>query len=223
MNATELNRPRAAGRGTFWLSTLVILAAAVAFVLVLRHAPLKGILDPWYLTRASGLVAYVLLWAAISLGLAQSGGLMKGLGSAAANLDLHDYLSVLSIYATAFHLIILLWDRYVGFRLSELLIPFASHYQRTLLGLGGLAFYVGLLAAVTTYYRARLGNRAWRLIHRASAVAFILAWFHGVGAGTDFRLSAVSLMYAVTGLIATALLVFRILNVRPGYARPDPD
>jgi len=207
-----------AGQTSWWAAVLLCAAATVALLWLLRHAALSHLIDPWYQTRSFGLVAYVLLWLALCVGLAQSGGLLKGLSGPVANVEVHDYLSVLALYATFYHMLILLWDHYVGFTLSEILIPFASHYQTGLLGLGGIAFYIMLLSIVTTYFRGRLGAKTWRVIHQASAVSFIFAWFHGVGAGTDFQINGVSLLFAGTGLVAMALLVYRVIRGGWGLA-----
>ncbi len=172
----------------------------------------ESLLHPWSLTRAAGLVAFVLLWASVVLGLLHSTGCLKGVTSPAANVDLHQFTAVGALYATTFHAVILHWDRYVPFQWGEILLPFTSGYKPTLVGLGGVAFYVAFGATVTTYFRARLGSRAWRIVHLLTLPGFVFALLHGWLLGTDAGSPVILFLYRLAGISVVLLSAYRVLK-----------
>lgn len=197
--------PRAAGVAT-------LLLAGGAAVALLWQVDLASLLSTWHLTRSAGLVAYVLLFASTALGLLQSLGVLKGVAGAPATLDVHEHLSLWALYATLFHALILIWDRYVGFSLAEVLVPFVSDYSSTPLGLGILALYLMLIATVTTYVRARMSPQRWRAIHLMSLAGFLFALVHGVVMGTDTGHPAVAYLYGFTGVAIGLLSALRLVK-----------
>ena len=62
-----------------------------------------------------------------------------------------------------------------------------SSYRSSAVALGTLALYALLITGVTARYTKRLPAGVWLKIHRLSLVVFVLAWVHGVLAGTDSR------------------------------------
>jgi methionine sulfoxide reductase heme-binding subunit len=208
------------GNGFPWAGAGALALAGLAAGAVLAGPELLGAwLQPWYLTRAAGFVAFVLLWASVCIGLLQSTGFFKGVTSPLANIDLHTYLSLAALYATTFHAVILLFDRYVPFRLAEILIPFAGDYKPALVGIGGVAFYVALAVTVSTYLRARLKPNVWRTIHLSSLGAFALALGHAAALGTDTRAPAAGFLYRFCGLSVLVLVLYRVyLEVGKAHA-----
>jgi methionine sulfoxide reductase heme-binding subunit len=203
-----------------WLATVLFGAAAVAgAVWLAAPVPLNQLLRPWYLSRGSGFIALGLLWLSVLIGLLQSCGLLKGWTNAASNIDLHDYLSVLSLYATLFHGLILIFDHYITLSVTDVLVPFATAYKTGTIALGIIALYLGFAATVTTYLRAGLSNRAWRIIHQLSLVGFFMALYHGVAMGSDTRLEPVVYFYLFTGLSVAALTIYRIILA---FRKPAP-
>lgn len=168
---------------------------------------------PWQLTRSAGIIAYLLLWGSVVLGLWQTTGWMKGLITPLVNMGLHEHLSLWALYTTVFHVVILRWDSYVSFSWTDLLVPFASAYQPVLLALGILSFYILGLTVVTTYLRGRLGTRLWRVIHQVSLLAFLGALIHGVLMGTDTVSPAMGFIYRFTGISAGLLAGLRLVHV----------
>jgi len=200
------NRSRFPWAGILALVTALVVAG---YLLVGNLADPGQWLQPWYVTRASGLIAYLLLWGALSVGLLQSLGMLKGVTAPLANLDVHEHLSLWSLYATVFHAVILLWDTYVPFSLAEITIPLASDYQPALVAMGIIPFYLGLAVTVSTYLRSRLSPSSWRAIHLLSLIAFLLALVHGVLLGTDSQLPAVAYLYRFTGFSVAGLVIYR--------------
>lgn len=204
-----------------WAGSLALILGVTVAGIFLWRVDFTAMFQPWYLSRAAGLIAYALLWASVSVGLLQSLGMLKGVTGPVANLDVHEYLGLWSIYAATFHAVILLWDHYVPFDLWEITLPFVSDYKPGLVAPGIAALYITLLVTVTTYLRTRLSTRLWRGIHLLSLVGFLFALFHGAAMGTDAGHPAVSYLYRFTGISVGLLLILRLFKeVRARYANP---
>ena len=212
--------PNANQPGLPWVGIGALGAALFTAGLVIAGGvDLPSLLHAWYLTRAAGLLAFVLLWASLVAGLLQSTQFLKGTASPLANIDLHTYLSLAALYTTTFHVVILLFDRYVTFGLIDIMVPFASDYKPALVGLGGLAFYIALGVTISTYLRAKLSPKLWRTIHLTSLVAFAAALAHGWLLGTDSNVGSVAFLYRFAALSVAALGGYRLyLGVKKRYA-----
>jgi predicted ferric reductase len=205
-----------------WAGAAALAAATFgAGILLAGPGVLQHVIHPWYLTRAAGLIAYILLWLSVSIGLLQSSQFLKGAASPLANIDVHTFVSVSALYATTFHVVILLWDRYVPFTVTDLLVPFASDYKPALVGVGIITLYIMLGVTVSTYFRSKLTPKLWRGIHLTSLAAFAMALVHGALMGTDAGHPLVSYLYRFSGLAVGALVAFRIiLGVKKRHASP---
>lgn len=166
----------------------------------------------WFLTRAAGFVAYLLLFSAVVLGLSMTGGVLERFLRRFRLYDLHRFVSLLALGATIFHVFIVLPDAFIGFTVWQLLAPFASPYEPLFTALGIFSLYMTALAIGAFYVRGLISYRAWRLLHYTTFAAFALAAAHGIGAGTDTEAAWAQYTYAATGLVAFNMLVYRILK-----------
>jgi predicted ferric reductase len=162
----------------------------------------------WFVTRAAGLTGYVLLWLSTAWGLVVSSKILDSILHRSFSYDFHEFLSLLAIGFVGLHVIVLLADQYLPFNLLQVLIPFVAPYRPFWVGLGVIAFYLTVLASLTFYMRARIGARAFRLIHYSSFVAFLGSAVHGLMAGTDSSLLATQLLYAGTLLSVVFLTTY---------------
>jgi hypothetical protein len=96
-------------------------------------------------------------------------------------------------------------------------VPFASPYRTFWLGLGTVAFDMLLAVMVTSLLRARLGYRAWRAVHWLGYACWPVALWHGLGTGTDSRLS-----WLLAGDAACVAAVTGALGWRISLARARP-
>lgn len=196
-----------------WAGLITLgVAAVTAALLMAGPFSVREMLQTWELSRSAGIVAYLLLWASVCLGLLQAAGLFKRLTSAAARVDIHEFLSVGALHATVFHVVILMWNQHVTFGWREILVPFTSDYSPGLVGIGGVSFYLALIATVTTYLRKWLSPKLWRSIHLLTLVGFLFALLHGVALGPDTQAPAVWLMYVGTGISVALLGVARLVK-----------
>jgi predicted ferric reductase len=167
----------------------------------------------WYVSRAAGVVAYVLLWASTAWGILISSKLVKALVPGPLAYVLHNVTAWLGMGFGALHGLALLGDQVVPFSLGGILVPFAASYQPALTGLGTLSLYAGLLVSLSFYVKRRIGHRAWRLIHMLSYLMFVGVTLHGVLLGTDSSTAVMQTVYLLAGGSVLFLTLFRMLAV----------
>lgn len=165
----------------------------------------------WYVTRAAGIISYLLLWLSTVWGLAVSSKILDPVLHRAFTYDFHQFLSLLAIGFIILHIGVLLGDRYLPFSVAQILVPFAAPYRPVWVGLGTIGLYLSLLVSITFYIRRWIGQKTFRVIHLVSYIAFIAAALHGLFAGTDSPLPAVQVMYLLTALSVVFLTVYRIV------------
>lgn len=173
----------------------------------------------WYLTRAAGLVAYLLLFLSVVFGLLMTGDLVGRRLTRFSAYDLHRFLTLLALAVTAFHALIVLPDGFIGFSVWDVAVPFVSSYRTSYMAAGVFGLWLMALFVATFYLRPLVPYKAWRLLHYATFAAFTLALVHGAGAGTDTQQVWARDLYAVTGFVAFDLVVYRVLR---GGARGVP-
>ena len=173
----------------------------------------------WYLTRAAGLLAYLLLFASVVLGLLMTTDFVGRRFPRFRAYDLHRFLALLALGATLFHALIV-----APGRLHRLLrarpdaavriaLPAGLHDCRYLRLVADGAVHRDLLPAAAGLVRG-LAPAALRDLHR-----LCLALAHGAGAGTDTQQVWARDLYAVTGFVVFDLVVVRVLR---GSARGVP-
>ena len=178
----------------------------------------------WYVTRASGIIAYLLLWFSTVLGLAVTSKYLDGMLDRIFTYDFHEFISLLAVAFTLVHVLVLTLDRYLPYSLAQILIPFISPYRPFWVGVGVIAFYVTILVTVTFYLRNRIGTRAFRVIHILSLLGYIGVTLHGYYAGTDTALPTMQILYKVSGLAVLFLTVYWLvlLGLRKLETRRQP-
>ena len=162
----------------------------------------------WFITRSSGIMAYLLLWLSTAYGLAVSSKIFDPFLNRNHTYDFHEFLSLLSIGFLAVHVTVLLFDHFTPFTLIQVLFPFISSYRPLWVGIGIIAAYSTVLVTVTFYLRKRIGMGAFRSIHLLSFLAFFGAAVHGLFAGTDSSLSSMVIVYEVSTLSVVFLTVY---------------
>jgi len=151
---------------------------------------------PWYVARAGGLVAYVLLTVTVLWGtLVAARALRRRPGLAWVN-GMHEWLAALTLGFVAVHLAGLLTDTYIGFGPAQVLVPFASSYRPGAVAWGVVGFYLLLATYAVAYFRRHLpkGLRPmWKRVHLAAYPLFGVTTIHLLRAGTDARLFPVTI------------------------------
>jgi len=162
----------------------------------------------WYITRSSGMTAYLLLWLSTAWGLAVSNKILGAVLHRSFTYDFHEFLSLAAIGFTIVHVGVLLFDRYLPYNLAQIFIPFISQYRPVWVGIGVIGFYLVLLVTITFYIRNRIGIKAFRWIHGLSLVSYLAVTAHAFFAGTDTPLVSVIGLYAFTFIVVVFLLAY---------------
>jgi predicted ferric reductase len=152
----------------------------------------------WYLSRASGIIAWLMLTATVLWGIASSVDLFPRRRRVAWLVDLHRWLGGLTTAFVALHLAALVVDSYVHFGVTDLFVPFASDWKPLPVALGVVALWGLVAVQATSLAMRRLRRRTWHTIHVAGYAVFVFGSFHGITAGTD----ATQPMYAATTAVS---------------------
>jgi sulfoxide reductase heme-binding subunit YedZ len=179
---------------------------------------------PWYVARASGLVAWALLAGSVVWGLLMTSKIMRRRVRNSWLLDLHRWLGGLALVFTGIHVAAILMDTYVHFGLASVLIPFAAHWHPVAVAWGVASLYLLAAVEVTSLVRKRLSHRLWKRVHFLSLPLFVLSTIHGLSAGTDGR---TPMAIITAGLVASAVAALVALRIRenshgPAVNRPSP-
>ena len=199
------------------LGTLAMAVGLLAIQIGTGISPLKVVSDFlaldsvhiwWYISRAAGLMGYLLIWLSTLWGFAISSKILDPILERRFTYDFHEHLSLLSIGFMLLHAIVLLLDHVEPLSLTDVLIPFVSSYRPFWTGIGIIAFYLTVLVTVTFYIRSKISMKTFRVIHYLSIAAYAGSLFHGLYAGTDSALTWVQWMYWGTFLSTTFFLVY---------------
>lgn len=174
----------------------------------------------WFLTRASGIVAWLMLTASVIWGIVLSTKAFPESRRPAWLLDLHRWLGGLTVSFVVIHLAALVTDSYVHFDLVDLLVPFASSWKPLAVALGVVAMWLLVAVEATSLAMRRLPRRVWRWIHFSSYAVFLLASLHAAFAGSD-RSAWLYQVTAAASIVAVAwATVYRLTHRRPPPRTP---
>lgn len=170
----------------------------------------------WYLTRASGIVALVLLTATMVTGVLSSVGWVGRNWPRFLSQTLHRNLSLLSLVFVGLHVVSTVADGFVPISVIDAFVPFASPYRPIWIGLGAVAMDLLLAVLITSALRSHIGLRAWRAVHWAAYACWPVALLHSLGSGTDTRLGPV---LAIEIACVAAVLASVVWRLAAGWPR----
>jgi len=165
----------------------------------------------WYATRATGVVALVLLTVTVALGVAGTARYSTARLPGLVRSVLHRNVSLLTVAFVAAHVLTTVLDPYAAIHLTSAVIPFSSSYRPFWLSLGTIAFDMLLALIVTSLLRSRLSYRAWHAVHWLGYACWPVALWHGLGTGTDSKLSWLLLLDAVCVLAIAGAVWWRLM------------
>ena len=166
----------------------------------------------WYLSRGSAIVGFILLWLSTIMGLLISTRFGKTWPGMKASNESHQYISILGLFFTGFHGIMLLGDTYIKATFSQVLIPFAFiNFRPVFVGIGQLAFYMWVTLVFSFYVRKLIGKKIWRGLHYIGFVAFLAGMAHGITSGSDSSLPWMQMIYWFSASSVLFLTIYRIL------------
>ena len=163
----------------------------------------------WLASRATGIVALLLVTASVLIGLLMASGLLKRPGLKRSLVAFHEHTALVALVLIAVHGITLLGDRTLNPGPIGILLPFATPYRPSYTALGILSGYLVAALGLTFYVRKWIGGKRWRQMHRATVVAYLLGVAHAIGAGSDASTPAVRFGLVASVLPAATLFLIR--------------
>ncbi|OGI22141.1 MAG: hypothetical protein A2808_03915 [Candidatus Moranbacteria bacterium RIFCSPHIGHO2_01_FULL_55_24] len=173
----------------------------------------------WYISRASGIAAFILLTIVAINGLLMSTRLVATFLPPPMNYEMHRFFSWSALTLVVAHFVSLLFDPYFQLRLGEALIPFliSRDYASALgfdfrwaVALGILAFYGITVLILTSEFRKQMSFKTWRTIHYVSFPAYFFFLAHGIMSGTDSKEWWMIWLYGFSALLVTLLVLVRV-------------
>jgi hypothetical protein len=172
----------------------------------------------WDSARAGGFVAYLLLSAAVALGIALSFGWRSESWPRFLGREVHNHVVLLTLVFSVLHTLAVWLDPFMRFTPAEVLVPLVSHYRPLWVALGITAAYLLLAIWLTERLRPWIGWSLWRRAHYLAFPAWGLATLHGLGNGSDSQAVWAFAIYAACFSLVAALLAIRVARstVTPG-------
>ena len=204
---------------TLWIGLILSIAIGAGSYALLTWgdtaAQILTITDKhfWYLSRASGVIAYTLFWLAVVFGLLLSTRLGKHF-NAARVFALHQYLSLIAVGFAAFHAGILLADNFLNLNLWQILLPFGFQTERVGVALGQLGFWLLFICAFSFYIKKYIGQSAWRWLHFLTFMAYMFISIHVFMVGSDSRALPLLLFYAASQTTVFVLMTYRLVALK---------
>ena len=167
----------------------------------------------WYIARAGGVVAYVLLSTVVAIGLSMTGKKSMKRWPRFALEDVHRFGGILVGTFVVIHIVSVAIDSYLPFSLVSLFVPLVAKYRPIWISLGIVAAELLLALAFTNHYRnGRISYGFWRKAHYVNFVVWTAATLHGLGSGTDRSTPWLLAIYAIAVGTVCALIVWRVLR-----------
>ncbi|HEY3809788.1 MAG TPA: ferric reductase-like transmembrane domain-containing protein [Acidimicrobiales bacterium] len=164
----------------------------------------------WYVMRASGLVALVLLTLTMVAGIVNVRRFATPRWPRAVIALLHRNVSLLAVVFLGVHVVTAILDTYVSVGWLAAIVPLTSHWDRFWVGLGTLSVDVMFALIITSLLRSRLSHRTWRAVHWLAYASWPLAMAHGLGAGTDTGAVWAEAVYALSALAVVGAVGWRL-------------
>ncbi len=172
----------------------------------------------WYATRATGIVALVLLTATTVLGVLTSVRFATTGWPRFTWQDLHRRLSLVGVLFVGLHITTTVVDGYVPIGWISAFIPFTSPYRRLWVGLGTVAVDLLLAVGISSIFRSHIRPATWRALHWLAYACWPIAVIHALGTGTDPRLAWVRVLVALCCASVAGAAVWRVARWRPAGA-----
>jgi predicted ferric reductase len=163
----------------------------------------------WYATRATGIVALLLLTLSVVLGVVDVSRLSSERYPRFLIDGVHRTVSLLAVAFLLVHIITSVLDSFAPIALTDGFVPFVGSYRPFWLGLGAISFDLMLAVVITSLVRARLGYRAWRAVHWLGYASWPVALLHGLGTGSDTHQGWVLALNALCVVAVVVAVLYR--------------
>lgn len=142
----------------------------------------------WYLTRSAALLCWLAAAASMTIGLLMSTRTLGRRPTIPWLLDVHRFLSAMSVVFLGLHLASLWADTFVELTVVDLLVP----GQARIAGLSSTSLAIGVVAAwllvgveLSSLVKKWISPRTWHTIHLTSYGSLAAGAVHGIQVGSD--------------------------------------
>ena len=167
----------------------------------------------WYATRASGLMALILLTLTMVLGITTTTRARARNWPGFAQQEMHRRISMIAVVFLGIHVVTSVLDTFVNIGWAAIVIPFTSSYGRFWIGVGAISLDLMIAVFVTSLLRARMRPGTWRAVHWLAYLSWPVALAHTFGMGTDSREGWVIVLGVVCVAAVGAALAWRLREV----------
>ena len=168
----------------------------------------------WYMIRATGVVALVLLTVTTVLGLLSASRARTRRWPAFAQVELHKRATLLALVFLGIHVAGAVLDTYVHVGLVSVIVPFTSSYRPLWTGFGAVAVDLLAAVAISSALRQRIAPSTWRGLHWLAYACWPVAMAHALGSGTDAARPWMIATAALCTLAVAVALTWRIIDRR---------
>ncbi len=192
-------------------------------VQVAEHTISGNISFAWYVGRASGILAFILLTIVVINGLLMTTRLVFRLLPPALNYEMHHFLAWMALLAVIGHFISFTFDDFFHLTFLEGLIPFSLHRPfssklgfdlQWTVGIGAIAFYGILALIISSELKGKwLSLKKWRALHYTSFLTYLLFLLHGFFSGTDSKEWWMIWLYSLSAILVIGLTGLRVYTV----------
>jgi len=179
---------------------------------------------PWYIVRASGIVAGISLVALMLSGIGSvTGHFFKFLQPITAWAT-HRALGITFVAAIVIHMVTLILDKFTPFSIVHVLVPWASAYRPVSLfginlgslfvALGVLSFYGALIILVTSLLWVDKKPHFWKFIHYVSYGVIAAVFIHALYLGTDTGHGIGRILWIIGGVTVLLAIILRLRRAR---------
>lgn len=169
----------------------------------------------WYVARSSALVGFLLLYVSVLLGLLIRVPYSRKLVSAWFSVQMHCWLSLLAWLLVLVHGTALLFDKMFNFSLADIFIPFHSSFEKDLIALGIIGFYLMLLLVATSYLRNGISQVFWRAVHFLNIGMYFILVIHALYLGSDMKIALVrNIFWGMQGVLAIFIILHIIARIQ---------
>jgi sulfoxide reductase heme-binding subunit YedZ len=139
----------------------------------------------WYATRASGIVALLLLTVTMLLGLTTTTRARARNWPGFAQQEIHRRLSMIAMVFVGIHVLTSVLDTFVSISWVATVVPFTASYNPFWTGIGTVSLDLMVAVFVSSLLRSRMKPGTWRGLHWLAYACWPVALAHTFGMGTD--------------------------------------
>ncbi len=175
----------------------------------------------WYSTRATGLVAYFLLYISFLVGIIKGIPKLNVWCARVCDSKMHCWISLHASIFSIFHVVSLFFGPHLNFTFVQVFVPFMATRDAIHFFLGQIALFLMIAMTLTSYLMRFIPYRAWRLVHFSSLILLIVAIAHAISFGSDVKEGSLGRLIFISAntILSVLLLTNMFFKLRRVYLK----